>query len=88
MKIEGAGRRNCAVAGGGSEANPFPYTPPKAGGTVDWSIYNYLSMSAFDKNYNTPYICNFNLNIQRSLPSNMVAQIGYVGSMGRRLATW
>ncbi|HVT95996.1 MAG TPA: carboxypeptidase-like regulatory domain-containing protein [Acidobacteriaceae bacterium] len=71
-----------------SEANRFPYTPPKAGGTVDWTIYNYLGMSAFDRKYNTPYVYNFNLNIQRSLPSNMVAQIGYVGSLGRRLATW
>jgi hypothetical protein len=71
-----------------SEANRFPYTPPKAGGTVDWTFYNYLGMSAFDKKYNTPYVYNFNLNIQRSLPSNMVAQIGYVGSLGRRLATW
>ncbi len=76
------------VAGNGSEANPFPYTPPKAGGTVDWSVYNYLGMSAFDQKYNTPYVYNFNLNIQRSLPSSMVAQIGYVGSLGRRLATW
>jgi hypothetical protein len=76
------------VAGNGSEANPFPYTPPAAGGTVDWSIYNYLGMSAFDKNYNTPYVYNFNLNIQRALPGSMVAQIGYVGSLGRRLATW
>jgi hypothetical protein len=76
------------VAGGGSEANPFPYSPPKAGGTPNWSIYNYLGMSAFDPSYNTPYIYNFDVNVQRSLPSSMVAQIGYVGSMGRRLATW
>ena len=38
--------------------------------------------------YSVPYVQNFNLNIQRSLPSNMILQIGYVGSLGHRLASW
>ncbi len=77
------------VAGNGSEPNPFPYSPPAVGGSVDWAgLYYLLDLAAFDKNYNVPYVYNFNLNIQRSLPSNMVAQIGYVGSLGRRLASW
>lgn len=76
------------VAGNGSEANPFPYTTPKAGSTLDWSLYNQLELAAFDKNYDVPYIYNFNLNVQRALPSNMVAQVGYVGSLGRKLASW
>ena len=77
------------VAGNGSEPNPFPYSPPAAGGTVDWGgLYYLLGLAAFDKNYNVPYVYNFNLNVQRSLPSSMVAQIGYVGSLGRRLASW
>lgn len=76
------------VAGNGSEPNPYPYSVPAPGSSVNWSIYNLLSMSAFDKNYSVPYVYNFNLNVQRSLPSNIVMQLGYVGSMGRRLATW
>jgi hypothetical protein len=31
------------------------------------------------------YLENFNLNLQRSLGNNLLAQIGYVGSAGRRL---
>ncbi|MGB7135430.1 MAG: hypothetical protein WBD46_09100, partial [Acidobacteriaceae bacterium] len=65
-----------------------PYSPPKAGGTVNWGLYNFLTLATFDPHYDTPYIYNFNLNIQRAVPGSMVAQIGYVGSMGRRLATF
>jgi hypothetical protein len=77
-----------ASSGLASEANPFPFTTPSAGGTVDWSIYNELELSAFSQNYSVPYTYNFNLNIQRSLGSNYIAQIGYVGSLSHRLASW
>lgn len=76
------------VAGNGSEANPFPFTPPTAGGAVDWSIYNELGVSSFSPSYNVPYTYNFNLTIQRAVSGNMVATVGYVGSLSRRLATW
>jgi hypothetical protein len=76
------------VAGNGSEANPFPFTPPPAGGTVDWSIYNTLALAAFSKDYTVPYTYNFNLNIQRALGGNIIVQVGYVGSVSHRLATW
>jgi len=33
----------------------------------------------------TPYVFNYNLNIQRELFHNTVLQVGYVGSSGRRL---
>jgi hypothetical protein len=76
------------VAGMGSEANPFPFTTPKAGGTVDWSIYNFLGLSAFSPKYSVPYTYNYNLNIQRAFGGNYIAQIGYVGSISHRLASW
>jgi hypothetical protein len=72
---------------GCSETNPFPYVRPHAGAALDWSLYTGQDTSAIDKNYATPYIYNFNLNIQRQLPGNMVMQVGYVGSVGHRLAT-
>jgi hypothetical protein len=76
------------VAGNGFETNPFPYTAPSAGAAVNWNLYNQLDLSAFSKNYLVPYTYNFNLNIQRAIGSNMVAQIGYVGSLSHRLPTW
>lgn len=40
---------------------------------------------AFDRNIRTPYMENYNLNIQRQLTNKAVLQIGYVGSQGHRL---
>ncbi|MGB8582082.1 MAG: TonB-dependent receptor [Candidatus Sulfotelmatobacter sp.] len=38
-----------------------------------------------DPNIRTPYVQNFNLNVQQQLNSKMVFQIGYVGSIGTKL---
>jgi Carboxypeptidase regulatory-like domain len=77
------------VAGNGSEANPFPFATPHAGQVIDWqNLYALNELATFDPKSSVPYVQNFNLNIQRSLPSSMVLQIGYVGSLGRRLASW
>jgi len=38
-----------------------------------------------DPNIRTPYIQNFNLNIQRQITNRAVAQIGYVGAKGTKL---
>lgn len=40
---------------------------------------------AFDQNIRTPYMENYNLNIQQQITSKAVIQIGYVGSQGHRL---
>ena len=40
---------------------------------------------AFDRNIKTPYMENYNLNIQQELSSHAVFQLGYVGSQGHRL---
>jgi Carboxypeptidase regulatory-like domain len=79
------------VAGNGSESNRFPFAIPTAGDTnIDWAgLYNLEALATFDpKQYTVPYSQNFNLNIQRSLPSNMILQVGYVGSVGHRLPSW
>ena len=39
----------------------------------------------FDRNIKTPYMENYNLNIQQQITSKAVIQIGYVGSQGHRL---
>ena len=69
----------------GTGANPFPFTPQSAGATIDWPNFAAADINAIDKNYSVPYVYNFNFNIQRELPSNMVLQVGYVGSLGHRL---
>lgn len=76
------------VAGNGSQTNPFPFTPPPPGGAVDWTLYNGLSLSAFSREYSVPYTYNFNLNVQRAVGANIIVQVGYVGSVSHRLASW
>ena len=39
----------------------------------------------FDRNIKTPYMENYNLNIQQQITSKTVLQVGYVGSQGHRL---
>jgi hypothetical protein len=73
------------VSTGQAEPNPFPYVYPAAGTQLNWPNYAELSISTYPKNYTVPYIYNFNLNIQRELPGNMVLQLGYVGSVGHKL---
>jgi hypothetical protein len=40
---------------------------------------------AVDRNLRTPYVQNFNLNVQQELFKNVVLQVGYVGSHGTKL---
>jgi hypothetical protein len=70
-----------------SEANPFPL-PAVTPSSINWANYAELNLAAFDRSYDVPYTYNYNLNIQRALGSNLVAQIGYVGSVSHKLATW
>ncbi|HEX9004337.1 MAG TPA: TonB-dependent receptor, partial [Blastocatellia bacterium] len=41
---------------------------------------------AVDQDFATPYVQNFNLNVQRQLAKATVLQVGYVGSIGTKLA--
>jgi hypothetical protein len=66
-------------------SNPFPYTVPTPGPNVNFSSLYPTEMDDVSSDFNVPYTYNYNLNVQRSLPSNMVLTIGYVGSLGRRL---
>jgi len=40
---------------------------------------------AVDQRLRSPYVQNFSLNVQRQLTSNVLFQVGYVGSQGRKL---
>ena len=73
------------VTGSTTVRNPFPFTAPGSGASVNWDNYPGLDINAIASNYGVPYVYNFNLNVQRELPGNMVLQLGYVGSLGRHL---
>ena len=56
---------------------------PIFGGTAPKPPFGVFSVS---QDFRTPYVQNFNLNVQRQLNSNTVFQIGYVGSLGHKLS--
>ncbi|MBC7927403.1 MAG: TonB-dependent receptor, partial [Bryobacteraceae bacterium] len=43
------------------------------------------NMIAVDRNFRSGYAEQFNLQVQQQLPSSLVAKLGYVGNLGRRL---
>lgn len=71
-----------------STTNPFPYTPPAPGAKLDWlNCCVEQDTSVIALNYDVPYTYNFNLNIQRQFTNSMILEVGYVGSIGHKLAT-
>ncbi len=63
--------------------NPFCTTPPSA--TYAGDPQN-LSVFSVNQNFRTPYYLNYNLQIEKALGDKVIAQIGYVGSEGRKLS--
>ena len=55
------------------------YAAPSCSGSAECDIF------AFDRNIKTPYMENYNLNIQQQISSKVVLELGYVGSQGHRL---
>lgn len=49
------------------------------------STFSANNVFTVDQNLRTPYVQNYNLNIERALTKNIALQVGYVGSQGRHL---
>jgi hypothetical protein len=63
-------------------ANKFPYTFPTAGSSPDFSLYEPLDVSLYAPGFRSPYSENFQISIERELPSRVVARVTYEGSLG------
>ncbi|MEX2262666.1 MAG: carboxypeptidase regulatory-like domain-containing protein [Bryobacteraceae bacterium] len=63
-------------------ANPFPYT-------VDPANARFVTPVSIPKSYSPdvriPYSMNYNLGVQQQLGGNYMAEISYVGNIGRKL---
>src|SRR5260370_41778082 len=44
-----------------------------------------LALNPFDRTLSTPYVGNWNLTVQRELPSHFSFEIGYIGTQGVKL---
>jgi hypothetical protein len=67
-----------------SNTNPITVVQnvPLFGGTTPQPPF---AAFAVDQNLHTPYVQNYSLNVQQQLHPNVVLQVGYVGSQGRKL---
>ena len=54
-------------------------------GAPIFTYYLDSDVFAIDRRARTPYVQNFNLNVQHQFAGNVVAQVGYVGSIGTKL---
>jgi hypothetical protein len=76
------------INGGKPLANRFPYIPPTAGQNVDFSgLEPIFNISSFAPTFRAPYSENFQLSLERELPSRLVARVSYVGALARHNQT-
>jgi hypothetical protein len=72
------------VAGAsGSHPNKFPFVPPVAGSSPDFSIYTPFGLSQYAPGFRSPYSENFQLTLEREFPGQFVARASYIGTLGR-----
>jgi hypothetical protein len=71
--------------GTASETNRFPFTQPVVGSPVSFASYLPIqAISGFGPSFRAPYAENYQLSVERELPSKIVARVSYVGSQGRQ----
>jgi|HubBroStandDraft_4_1064222.scaffolds.fasta_scaffold15279_2 hypothetical protein len=70
---------NTALAGGGAIQPGVPVYGNETACNYECDTF------AFARNIKTPYMENYNLNIQQQITRQAVLQLGYVGSQGHRL---
>ena len=75
---------------GSSQVQRFPFVLPTPGDpknkTLDYSVFLPIQGSpGYDTHNRVPYAEHYNFNIQRSLTSNMLLTLAYVGTQGHAL---
>lgn len=75
---------------GSSQVQRFPFVLPTPGDpknkTLDYSVFLPIQGSpGYDTHNRVPYAEHYNINIQRSLTSNMLLTLAYVGTQGHAL---
>jgi hypothetical protein len=68
---------------GKAYTNKFPFTFPTKGATINYAPLEPMDLSTFGKDFRAPYAENFQISVERELPSKVVARLSYVGSLGR-----
>ncbi len=67
----------------GVHPNRFPLAFPTPGSAVSFAPFEPFDISQAAPTFRSPYSENFQLTVERELPSQIVARVSYVGSVGR-----
>jgi hypothetical protein len=74
----------------GSRVNPvpqpFPYNPPQPGARVDFKGMAPINFNFIEPGFRTPYVQQWNLQIQNQFAKDWLLEVGYVGNVGRKLS--
>lgn len=65
---------------------PFPRDPPKPGDRVDFRSFAPMNFAFLEPGFRTPYVQQWNLQVQRQLPKDWFLEVGCVGNAGRKLS--
>jgi outer membrane receptor protein involved in Fe transport len=73
---------------GAGAVNPFPSKPPTS--SLNFADAGFLPIGGggvyyVDPHLRTPYVFQYNLSLQRQLPTGMVAELGWVGYSAHKL---
>jgi hypothetical protein len=76
--------QNLNAAGpAGLTPNKFPFIPPAAGSTPNFSTYTPFSLSQYNPSFRPSYSENIQLTIEREFAGRTVARVSYVGTFAR-----
>ena len=74
-----------AITVGACTAGAIPVPGTKLCAPPVFSNFGATDVFTVDQGLRTPYVHNFNFNVERQLASGIALQAGYVGSLGRKL---
>ena len=71
-------------------ANKFPYAFPHKGETISpttWASVEPMFLSTYDGSFRAPYAENFQITVEREVPSHAIVRVSYIGSLARHNQT-
>jgi hypothetical protein len=67
----------------GTFKNKFPFVPPAAGSSPDFTPFEPFQLSQYAPGFRSPYSENVQLTMEREFPGQFVARASYVGTFGK-----
>jgi hypothetical protein len=74
-------------AGQAAETNKFPFVFAKKGDKIDFTQYEPMYLNTYNANFRSPYAENFQVSIERELPSHIISRFTYVASLAHHNQT-